>query len=131
MDSSLEVHAEGNVTSPKGFLAGAEAIGVRSDWDKLDLTLLYSEQPCTVAAMFTTNNLKAAPVVVTQEHLKDGKAQAIIANSGCANCATGTQGHENAIRMAQLAAAKFGVDPYDVIVASDGREAPSRSSDSV
>lgn len=120
MDSSLEIHAEGNVTSPKGFLAGAEAIGVRSDWDKLDLTLLYSEQPCTVAAMFTTNNLKAAPVVVTQEHLKDWKAQAIIANSGCANCATGKQGHQNAIRMAQLAGEKFGVDPHDVIVASTG-----------
>lgn len=120
MERSLEIHAEGNVTSPKGFMAGAEAVQIRSDWDKLDLALLYSEQPCTVAAMFTTNNLKAAPVVVTQEHLKDGKAQAVIANSGCANCATGKQGHENAVRMAQLAGEKFGVDPHDVIVASTG-----------
>jgi glutamate N-acetyltransferase/amino-acid N-acetyltransferase len=120
MDASLEIHAEGTVTSPKGFLAGAEAVKVRSDWDKLDLALLYSERPCTVAAMFTKNNLKAAPVVVSQAHLKDGKAQAVIANSGCANCATGERGHADAIKMAQLAGEKFGVDPHDVIVASTG-----------
>lgn len=120
MHESLEIHAEGNVTSPKGFLAGGEHVGIRRDWEKLDLALLYSEQPCTVAAMFTTNNLKAAPVLITQEHLKDWKAQGVIVNSGCANCATGKQGWENAIKMAQLAGEKFGIDPHDVIVASTG-----------
>ena len=120
MENGIELQQEGTVTTPKGFVAGAAAVGVRSDWDKLDLTLLYSEEPCTTAAVFTSNNLKAAPVLVSQAHLADGKAQAVIANSGCANCATGEQGHADAIKMAQLAAEKFGIDPHDVVVASTG-----------
>ncbi|MCH8813482.1 MAG: bifunctional glutamate N-acetyltransferase/amino-acid acetyltransferase ArgJ [Chloroflexi bacterium] len=120
MDNGIEIQPEGTVTTPKGFVAGAAAVGVRSDWEKLDLTLLYSEKPCTTAAVFTTNNLKAAPVLISQSHLADGRAQAVIANSGCANCATGKQGHADAIEMAQLAGEKFGVDPHDVVVASTG-----------
>jgi len=120
LGNGIEIQPDGTVTTPKGFIAGAAAIGVRSDWDKLDLTLMYSEKPCTTAAVFTTNNLKAAPVLISQSHLADGKAQAVIANSGCANCATGKQGHADAIEMAQLAGEKFGIAPHEVVVASTG-----------
>lgn len=117
---SIEVLPEGGVTTPKGFTAGAVHVGVRTDWTKLDLGLVYSEAPCTSAATYTSNQLKAAPLLVTMEHLKNGKAQAIVANAGCANAATGRTGWDNAVKMAQLAAQKLGLDPHDVVVASTG-----------
>jgi glutamate N-acetyltransferase/amino-acid N-acetyltransferase len=117
---TIEIVPDGGVTTPKGFTAGAVHIGVRTDWTKLDLGLVYSEAPCTCAATYTSNQLKAAPLLVTQEHLKDGKAQAIVANAGCANAATGRTGWDNAVKMAQLAGKKFGIDPHEVIVASTG-----------
>jgi glutamate N-acetyltransferase/amino-acid N-acetyltransferase len=116
----IEVLPDGGVTTPKGFTAGAVHVGVRTDWTKLDVGLVYSEAPCTCAATFTSNQLKAAPLLVTMEHLKNGKAQAIVANAGCANAATGRTGWDNAIKMAQIAGQKFRIDPHDVIVASTG-----------
>lgn len=116
----LEFVPDGSITTPAGFSAGAVHVGVRSDWDKLDVALLYSRRPCAAAGVYTSNSLKAAPVLVTQAHLADGRAQAVVANAGCANAATGRQGLENARKMAQLAAAKLGVDPHDVVVASTG-----------
>ncbi|MEO8456393.1 MAG: bifunctional glutamate N-acetyltransferase/amino-acid acetyltransferase ArgJ [Chloroflexota bacterium] len=117
---SIEVQTDGSVTTPKGFTAGGIHAGVRKDWTKLDVGLLFSEAPCTVAATYTKNKLKAAPLLITQKHLADGKAQAIVVNAGCANCATGQQGLDNAVTMAQLAGQKLGIDPHDVIVASTG-----------
>ncbi len=64
--------------------------------------------------------MKAAPLLLCQEHLADGRAQAIVANSGCANAATGEQGLADAREMAELAAAKLGIRPQDVLVASTG-----------
>ena len=93
---------------------------MRTDWSKLDVGLVYSEAAVHDAAIYTSNKLKAAPLLVTQEHLADGKAQAIVANAGCANCATGQQGWDNAVTMAQIAGQKVGMDPHDVIVASTG-----------
>ncbi len=119
-EATIEVITDGTVTTPKGFHAGAVHAGVRRDWTKLDVGLLASEVPCTVAATYTSNKLKAAPLLITQKHLADGKAQAIVANSGCANCATGEQGLANAIEMAQIAGVKLGIDPHDVVVASTG-----------
>ncbi len=116
----IEIVADGTVTSAKGFTAGAVAVGVRTDWSKLDVGLVYSEVPCTVAATYTTNKLKAAPLLINQKHLADGKAQAFVANAGCANCATGQQGLDNAVLMAQIAGQKVGLDPHDVIVFSTG-----------
>jgi glutamate N-acetyltransferase/amino-acid N-acetyltransferase len=110
----------GGVTSAKGFVAGAVRAKMRDDWDKLDVAMLYSEAPCAAAGVYTQCNVVAAPVVITRKHLADGKARAVLANSGCANAATGERGMENAVEMAQLAAAKLGVDPHDVIVASTG-----------
>jgi glutamate N-acetyltransferase/amino-acid N-acetyltransferase len=118
--SEIEFVPGGSVTTPLGFTAGAVPVGVRTDWDKLDVTLLYSEKPCAAAAVYTSNNLKAAPVVVTQSHLADGRAQAVVVNAGCANAATGKQGIDNAVTMAKLAGAKLGIDPHDVVVSSTG-----------
>lgn len=119
-ETALEIISDGTVTTPRGFLAGATKVGVRSDWDKLDVGIVYSETPCLAAGVYTKNNLKGASLLVSMEHLSRGTAQAIVANSGCANCATGEQGIEDAIKMAQLTGHKFGIDPHDVVVASTG-----------
>ena len=120
MKEGIEVVADGGVASAKGFVAGAVRARIRPDWDKLDVALLYSEAPCTAAGVYTQCNVVAAPVVITRKHLADGAAQAVIANSGCANAATGEQGARDAVEMAQLAAAKLGLDPHAVVVASTG-----------
>jgi glutamate N-acetyltransferase/amino-acid N-acetyltransferase len=119
-DGLLEVLPEGSVTTPNGFDAGAAKVGVRSDWDKLDVGLVYSEAPCVAAGVYTKNALKGASLLVSMEHLARGSAQAIVANSGCANCSVGKRGIDDAIKMAQLAGAKFGIDPHEVVVASTG-----------
>jgi glutamate N-acetyltransferase/amino-acid N-acetyltransferase len=119
-DGLLEVLPEGTVSTPKGFLAGAEKVGVRSDWDKLDVGLVYSESPCVAAGVYTKNALKGASLLISMEHLARGSAQAIVANSGCANCSVGKRGIDDAIKMAQLAGAKFVIDPHEVVVASTG-----------
>ncbi|MCH7999366.1 MAG: bifunctional ornithine acetyltransferase/N-acetylglutamate synthase, partial [Chloroflexi bacterium] len=103
MKEGIEVVAEGGVASAKGFVAGAVRARIRPDWDKLDVALLYSEAPCTAAGVYTQCKVVAAPVVITRKHLADGAAQAVIANSGCANAATGEQGTRDAVEMAQLA----------------------------
>ena len=89
MSYEREPSPEGGIALPRGFLAGAVRAGIRPDVDKLDVGILYSEVPCTAAAVYTSNRVKAAPLLLCQEHLTDGRAQAVIANSGCANAATG------------------------------------------
>jgi len=116
----LEVLPEGTVTTPHGFLAGAVHVGVRTDWDKLDVGLMYSEAPCVAAGVYTRNALKGASLVVSMEHLAKGSAQAVVANAGCANCSVGARGIEDAIKMAQLTGTKLGIDPHEVVVASTG-----------
>ncbi len=110
----------GHVTSVPGFLAGAVRAGIKESVDKLDLGILYSERPCAAAAVFTSNRVKAAPIVLCQKHLADGRAQAVVANSGCANACTGEGGLRDAREMAELTAAKLGLRPEDVLVASTG-----------
>jgi glutamate N-acetyltransferase / amino-acid N-acetyltransferase len=120
LSEDVELIREGTVTTPKGFLASAAKVGVRNDWDKLDVGLVYSEAPCVAAGVYTKNALKGASLLVSMEHLGKGTAQAIVANSGCANCSVGKRGIDDAIKMAQLAGAKFGIDPHTVVVASTG-----------
>jgi glutamate N-acetyltransferase/amino-acid N-acetyltransferase len=120
MGYEREPTTEGGAPLPRGFLAGAVRAGIRPDVDKLDVGLLYSEAPCAAAAVYTSNRVKAAPLILCQEHLVDGRARAVIANSGCANAATGEQGLADARQMAALVAAKLGVRPSDVLVASTG-----------
>jgi glutamate N-acetyltransferase/amino-acid N-acetyltransferase len=109
----------GGVTAPQGFLAGGLACGIKKN-QKADLALLYSEIPAQAAGIFTTNRVQAAPVLLSREHLKNGKAQAIIANSGNANACVGPEGAVAASTMAQAAAEFFNIDPTAVLVASTG-----------
>jgi glutamate N-acetyltransferase/amino-acid N-acetyltransferase len=120
MSSEIVVIPQGSVTSVRGFLAGAVGAGIREDVDKLDLGILHSEQACSAAGVFTSNRVKAAPILVCQKHLADGRAQAIVANSGCANACTGEEGLREAYEMAELVAAKLGIRFEDVLVASTG-----------
>jgi glutamate N-acetyltransferase/amino-acid N-acetyltransferase len=118
---TLSSIAEGTVTSPRGFLAGATYAGLKPKAeDSLDLGILYSQVPCTAAGVFTSGKIKAAPVIVCQRHVSDGKAQAIVVNAGCANACTGQQGLDDAAEMAALAAEKLGIAPQQVLVASTG-----------
>jgi len=119
--AKIETIPEGTVTSPEGFLAGATSAGINKNAaGKLDLAVLFSETPCAAAALFTDSRLKAAPVVLSQQRLKKGKAGAVVVNSGCANAFTGQEGYAHAIEMAELAAGGIGLEPEDVLVASTG-----------
>ncbi|MCL0059680.1 bifunctional ornithine acetyltransferase/N-acetylglutamate synthase, partial [Dehalococcoidia bacterium] len=82
--------------------------------------MLYSDVPCAAAAVFTTNRIKAAPVVLSRNRLLNGTAQAVVANSGCANACTGDRGLEDAEQIASAAARKLGLPAEAVMVASTG-----------
>lgn len=110
---------EGGVCAAKGFSAGALHCGIRKSKKKDDLAMICAEKLCDAAAVYTTNRVKAAPLLLTMEHLKDGKAQAIIANSGNAN-ACAPNGEENALREARAAAAALSVPEENIVVASTG-----------
>lgn len=109
-----------NITSPKGFTACGIHCGIKKT-DKKDLALLVSEVPASVAGVFTTNAIQAAPLKVTKDVVYNTKKmQAIIANSGNANACTGKQGLQDAETMQQLVAEKLGIDANLVGVASTG-----------
>jgi glutamate N-acetyltransferase/amino-acid N-acetyltransferase len=109
----------GGLLQVKGFKAQGYAAGIKRK--RLDLSVIYSTLPgTTAAATFTTNKVKAAPVLVTQEHVADGHARAIVTNAGCANAATGKQGLRDAEEMARVTAACLGIEPREVLVASTG-----------
>ena len=110
---------EGGVTAAQGFVAGGIHCGVRKNKSKPDLAMIYSEAPCAAAAVYTQNLVKGACILVTQQHLKNGKAQAVIANSGNANTCN-ADGVEKAERMCLLAAKELGIPQEDVLVASTG-----------
>jgi glutamate N-acetyltransferase/amino-acid N-acetyltransferase len=110
----------GGVTAPLGFLASGVHCGIRKNREKKDLALVWSERPCAAAAVYTRNRVVGQPLVVTREHLADGKAQAIIVNSGNANTCTGEAGIAAARRMAALVAERLPVAASDVVVASTG-----------
>lgn len=109
----------GGVTAPKGFKANGLYCGIKKPKSS-DLALIYSEKPCDAAGVFTTNKVKASCVVINSGHLKNGKAQAIIANSGNANCMTGKRGFADSRAMAVSAARGLGLKTVDVCVASTG-----------
>ncbi len=120
MENKIKVIPSGSVTSPKGFSAGAIYAGIKKAKDSLDLGILFSEVPCTAAAVFTTNRIKAAPVVLSRQRLKNGRVVAVVVNSGCANACTGERGLADAVEMTQLAAKKVGISAEEVAVASTG-----------
>lgn len=110
----------GGVCAAQGFQAAGIHVGVKThaEWKK-DVALIVSDVDCAAAAVFTKNVVKAAPIRVDLQHLADGKARAVIANSGNAN-ACAPQGEENAKRMCAAAAKVIGCAPEDVVVSSTG-----------
>lgn len=111
----------GGVTAAKGFKAAGLHAGVKagSNPEKNDLAMILCDTEATAAGVYTMNRVKAAPIYVTMEHLENGVARGIIANSGNAN-ACAPMGHENAVKMSEAAAAATGLKPEDFIVASTG-----------
>ena len=109
----------GGVCAAQGFLANGIHCGIRKNKSKRDLALIYSEQRAAAAAVYTTNLVKGAPLVVTKQHLADGYAQAVICNSGNANTCN-ANGIEIAEQMSTLLANEMKIDPADVVVASTG-----------
>ncbi len=110
---------EGGVCAAQGFKANGIHCGIRKNRSKKDLSLIVSEVPASAAAVYTTNLVKGAPLIVTKAHLADGTAQAIICNSGNANTCN-ADGIEIAENMSRLAADALGIAPEAMVVASTG-----------
>jgi len=110
--------AQGAITAPAGFRAAAVAAGIKPEGP--DLALLVADRACAAAAVFTTNQAQAAPVIVSREHLSAGQARAVVVNAGIANAATGARGVADAREMAAATAQAVGCRPAEVVVASTG-----------
>jgi len=104
----------------RGFRFAGVACGIKGG-GKLDLALMHSDLPATVAAMFTRNRVKAAPVVIAARHTRRGRAQAVLINSGNANACTGAAGARVAIAACRQTGIALGISPYDVIPCSTGK----------
>ena len=109
----------GGICAAKGFRAAGVHCGVRKNRTKKDLALIASAVPASAAAVYTTNLVKGAPLVLTRQHLTDGKAQAVICNSGNANTCN-ANGLEIAQQMSELCGKALGIPAEDVVVASTG-----------
>lgn len=109
----------GGVCAAKGFQASGVHCGIRKNQTKKDLALIFSAVPAKAAAVYTTNAVKGAPLLVTRQHLENGMAQAVICNSGNANTCN-ANGVEIAEQMCALAAEQLHIDANDVLVASTG-----------
>jgi glutamate N-acetyltransferase/amino-acid N-acetyltransferase len=119
----------GGVTAPAGFVAGTAACGIKAFTAgesaipadaRDDLAVVFSDRPCDAGGVFTTNRVKAAPVIIDNLHLQQNRVQAFVVNSGNANACTGAQGFRDALQMAKLAADRLDLDPPQVLVSSTG-----------
>jgi glutamate N-acetyltransferase/amino-acid N-acetyltransferase len=109
----------GGVTAARGFLAAGVSAGIKRG-RKLDLALVVSEAPAMAAATFTTNTVKAAPILISQQRIRAGKAMAVLLNSGCANCLTGQAGMHDALTLSRLTARELGIAEEQLQLASTG-----------
>lgn len=109
----------GGVCAATGFTASGIHCGIRKNKTKKDLSLIYSEQLASAAAVYTTNLVKGAPLTVTKKHIANGKAQAVICNSGNANTCN-ANGIEIAEGMSELVAQQLNINAEDIVVASTG-----------
>ena len=116
----FEIIQGGGVTTALGFKAGAVSAGLKMETGVLDMGLLVSDMRAAVAATFTTNSIESPSVTVSRRRLKKGYTRGVIANSGCANCAVGSQGLLDAEEMSSLAADSIGVESDELFVASTG-----------
>lgn len=113
---------KGGVTAPLGFTAAGVYAGIKpTNKTKRDIAVIFSEIPCTAAGKFTTNQVKAAPVKVSQKNIQKNRTYAIIANSGNANACTGLRGIDDAKKMVQMTAKALGVKDSEILVCSTGR----------
>ena len=119
MKTNKITKVKGGICAPVVFQAAGIPGGIRKNKKKKDLALIVSDQMCQVAAVYTTNKIKGAPIYVTKEHIQDGTAKAIICNSGNANtCAP--NGIEVAEATCKLTADALGLKASDIIVSSTG-----------
>jgi glutamate N-acetyltransferase/amino-acid N-acetyltransferase len=102
-----------------GFMASGISAGIKGN-NKKDIALIYSERPSIGVGVFTKNVIKAAPVILSMERIKNGSCQAIIINSGNANACTGEKGYKDALKMAEITAKELGIDERLVLVSSTG-----------
>lgn len=124
-----------SVTLPKGFRAAGTTCGIKPS-GRPDMALIVADVPCAAAAVYTKNRLPGAPVTVGKRHLRSGRAQAVVVNSGCANDATGQEGVDNAVKTCKLvsvALAGQGVSfPHrDVVPSSTGVIGPQLQMDKI
>jgi glutamate N-acetyltransferase/amino-acid N-acetyltransferase len=110
---------DGGITAVPGILAGGVVAGIKPSGKK-DLALIYSSTPARAAAVFTSNQVKGAPVLVSSEHVRGGQAQAIVASSGCANVCTGEQGIADAREMTRIVGDLLRIPAGHVLVAGTG-----------
>lgn len=119
MGDSTFAYVDGGVLAPSGFLGAGVSAGLKRS-GRRDVALIVADERCPAAAMFTKNAMAAAPVLVSREHIADGRARAVVVNAGNANACTGQRGLDDARAMAEAAAAAVGCDATDVLVASTG-----------
>ncbi len=112
-------HAEGGVVAAAGFFAAAAQCGLKAD-GKCDLALVAAQRPVPTAAVFTTNKVAAAPVLLSRLHVASGLARAVVINAGNANACTGVQGERDALATAAAVAVVLDCAPEDVVVCSTG-----------
>ncbi|MBI2447701.1 MAG: bifunctional glutamate N-acetyltransferase/amino-acid acetyltransferase ArgJ [Candidatus Omnitrophica bacterium] len=117
--SQPEIHEiRGGVTAPLGFSANGARCGLKRNGK--DLAIIYSDVPAMARGLWTSNKVQAAHIYLDKKHIKSGIAQAIVVNSGNANCCNGRAGIKDASLMAQAAASHLDIYPYTVLVASTG-----------
>ncbi|MBL7085063.1 MAG: bifunctional glutamate N-acetyltransferase/amino-acid acetyltransferase ArgJ [Candidatus Omnitrophica bacterium] len=108
----------GGITAPKGYLASGIHCGIK--YKNKDLALIYSKVPSLACGVFTQNRVVGAPLKITKDHLKNNKAQAVVINSGNANCCTGKRGLDDARKVCQVIAKGLDISLRDVLTASTG-----------
>ncbi len=119
MDTKIVHLPGGTITSPDGFKAGAISAHIKTN-NKLDLAILYSDRICTAAGVFTTNQVKAPAVILSQKQINRGIAQAVVVNAGCANACLGEQGLKDAHEIIEMTAKKLSLPFENVLIASTG-----------
>src|SRR3989337_2667555 len=117
---NVEVISTGCIVAPKGFQAGATYCGIKTIKDSLDLGIISSEYPSTGTALFTTNQIYAAPVKLSRKVAQKGRIRAFVINSGNANACTGEQGYKDAEEMARIAARCLKISEDEILIASTG-----------
>ena len=116
----MEVISTGCIVAPKGFQAGTTYCGIKTIKDSLDLGIIFSEFPSTGAALFTTNQIYAAPVKLSRKVAQKGRIRAFVINSGNANACTGEQGYKDAGEMVRIAGKCLKISEDEILVASTG-----------